>query len=73
MPGIVAFLYIMTHVFNEYNFDKFHQNADRIYRCCTDLKYNGLDAKMADSNDPLAAAIMDELPEVESSIRVFFK
>jgi putative ABC transport system permease protein len=72
VAGIIAFIAITLHVYSEFNYDNFHRNADRIYRCCTDLKYNTAENKMADSNGPLAEAIMNELPGAESVLRIYF-
>ena len=73
VAGIIAFIYIVVYVFGEYSFDKFHKDSENIYRCCTDVKFPGMDSKMADSNDPLAPAIRENLPDAESTTRVYYK
>jgi len=73
VAGIIAFITIAIHVYSEFNFDNFNRNANRIYRCCTDLKYNTAESKMADSNGPLAQAIMNEMPGAESVLKICFR
>ena len=71
MVGLIVFLYIMVHVYNEFSFDRFHKKADRIYRCVSHIKFGDTEYKAADSNDPLAEAILSDLPEVEASVRIY--
>lgn len=73
VAGLIVFLYIMVHVCNEFSFDRFHEKSDRIYRCVNEVKFGDREMKLADSNDPLAEAILSDLPEVESCVRVYNK
>ena len=51
----------------EKGYDKFHPNADRIYRVVTDNVINGVTgARDAMSFSPLGKAMKDDLPEVEN-------
>ncbi len=64
--GLTAFLLIYSYVDFERGYDKFHSDADRIYRVITDNIVNGVNgARDAMSFSPLGKAMYDELPEVE--------
>ncbi len=64
--GLTAFLLIYSYVSFEKSYDKYHTDADRIYRMVTDNVVNGVTgARDAMSFSPLGKAMKDELPEVE--------
>lgn len=67
--GIAASLLIVLYVADELTYDRFHTDADRIYRATFFGKMEGNDFKMAESAAPIAAAVMAEIPEVESATR----
>ena len=39
--GIACCLLILLYIQDELSYDRFHKNADRIYRINTDLKFGG--------------------------------
>ncbi len=73
VAGIIAFLTITIHVYSEFNYDSFNRNFDRIYRCCTYAKFGDREGKEADSNGPLANAIINDLPGTESVLKLCFR
>lgn len=67
--GIAATLLIVLYVADELSFDRFHTDADRMYRVTFFGRLEGNDFNMAVSAAPIAAAMMAEIPEVESTAR----
>jgi putative ABC transport system permease protein len=65
-------LLIMLFVKDELSYDKFHKNADSIYRVVKDF-VNDDGTKLPDATTPpaLAAAMQNEIPEIEKTTRVF--
>lgn len=68
--GITACLMIVLYVNDELSYDKFHKNADRIYQVGLHGKIAGQDIHTATTCPPLFEAMVNEIPEVESSIRL---
>ena len=60
--GLSAFILIGLYVQYELSFDKYHENADRIYRVVRDEK--------AFTPAALAPALKEEFPEVEAFTRI---
>ncbi len=68
--GITACILIMLYVQNELSYDKFHKNADRIYRVNLFSVRDNNTFKLPQSSPPLRNTIQDEIPEVEEAVRV---
>ncbi len=68
--GMACFLLIMGYVVQELSFDRFHENADRIYRLRTDLKISGEHLDIPKSSPPMAESFMNNFPEVQDAVRV---
>lgn len=68
--GIAASLLILMYVRYELSFDRYHENLDRIYRINLHGSMMGQEIDAATSPYPLAAALVNEFPEVENSVRV---
>ncbi|MFC2082148.1 ABC transporter permease, partial [Bacteroidota bacterium] len=66
--GIAFFILILTWVFNEYNYDKFHSKGDRIYRVLQHIKYDNI-ATWAITQGPLGEALKETTPEIENYAR----
>ena len=60
--GLTAFILIALYVQYELSFDRYHDNADRIYRVVRE--------KRACTPAPLAPALMEKFPEVDSAARI---
>jgi putative ABC transport system permease protein len=69
--GIASCLLILLFVQSELKYDRFHEKADRVYRVgfTFHVGTNQFDAALGPC--PLAAAMVDEFPEVQSSARIF--
>lgn len=68
--GITACLLIALYVIDEFSYDRFHTNADRIYQVGRDNKFGGRDVRSTSVCPPLADAMLSEMPEVESTFRM---
>lgn len=68
--GITCFMLISLYVQSELDFDRFHQDVDRIYRVCSEhpFVYHGKN-QSAITPAPLAPALKQDLPEVLNSVR----
>ena len=65
--GMACFLLILLHVWDELSYDRYHENANRIYRVALEQPAEG--RRMASVPAPLGPAIVDELPEVRHAVR----
>jgi len=66
--GMACCLLILFWVQDELSYDKFHRNSGRIFRIVSDWTKNNWDG-MPGTPSPLAPAIQEQLPEVESAAR----
>ena len=67
--GIASCLIMLMLVWDELAFDRFHSNADRIYRVTLDARIDNKNFHTARSSGPLAATLQAEVPEVEAATR----
>lgn len=67
--GFAAFIFIFMYVSNELSYDKYHENADRIYRVESDFTISGKHDQFAIVPVPMGPALKIEFPEVESFCR----
>lgn len=65
--GLACCMLILLHVYSELQFDRFHKNADRLYRVLYLQGGPRGDQTFAVGMPPLASALKQELPEVEAS------
>src|SRR5688572_30148830 len=68
--GITASLLIILWVLDELSYDQFHKNADRIYQLGLHGKMGGQDIRTTTTCPPMAAALVNEFPEVEAATRI---
>ena len=66
--GIAACLLIALYVIDEFSYDRFHANADRIYQVGLHKKFGVQDMRSVSICPPFADAMMAEIPEVESTL-----
>ena len=74
VTGMACFILMMLYVYHELSFDKFHENKNRIYRIAHQSpgnEYMGSDY-YAVGPAPLAAALMEEAPEVDVATKFGF-
>jgi putative ABC transport system permease protein len=72
--GIAFFILIMLYVQFELSYDRYNKNAHRIYRVAQELPpghTHGGKTKMVNTMPPLAPALIQEFPEIESAARLF--
>ncbi len=68
--GLAAGLLITLYVLDELSYDRFHEWADRIYRVTTETNFNGNLSGIASTNYHVGEVIDDEIPEIETTLRV---
>ncbi len=68
--GMCCCLLILMYVWDELNYDRFHEKSERIYRVYLDARINDKDILGAATCMPLASTLRLELPGVEAAARV---
>lgn len=68
--GITCSLFIGIYVFYEFDYDSFHTYKDRIYRVTVKGNLGDNAINQAITAAPLAAALKNEVPEVEEAVRL---
>jgi putative ABC transport system permease protein len=68
--GFAAFILIVLHVIKEFSYDKFHKNADDIYRVCINGRISGDVFNVAVCAPPTGEAMVRDMPEVLKSVRL---
>ena len=69
--GMACCILIYLYVRNEWSYDKFHQNADRIYRAYITEDLPQRDPfSYVEAPYPLASALEQTFPEVEHAVRI---
>lgn len=69
--GIGCFIMISMFVIDELSYDRYHENADRIYRVNSDVIFGGTEMSMAVTSDPMGEALKNDYPEVEDYVRLY--
>lgn len=67
--GIACCLLIILWVADELSYDKWNTKADRIYRVTNEIKFGGSHLHYALSPSPVATALRNDFPEVETAVR----
>lgn len=67
--GMAFFILIVLFVYHELSFDRFHVNADRIYKITEDLKTENEMLFQATSSPPMGPTMQQDFPEVEKFVR----
>ncbi len=68
--GIAGCMLILVYVLTELSFDRYHTNANNIYRVGIDANIGGQAAKMPISNAPLMPVLLKDYPEVINAVRI---
>jgi len=68
--GIITSLLIVLYVVDEFSYDKFHKDADLIYRVNLMGRMSGQEFNSAYSSAPVAAGFRKEIPEIEKACRI---
>ena len=69
--GLACFLLISIYIVDELSYDRYHKNADRIYRTHADIRFGGNELKLAVSSDMMGATLKKDYPEVEEYTRIY--
>jgi putative ABC transport system permease protein len=68
--GLATCILITLWVMDELSFDRFHQNANCIYRLCHQLTMGGTSRGAPTGSDPMAPAIQAACPEIAAITRI---
>ncbi len=68
--GLASLLLVALFIYDEYSFDKYHKNADRIYRIVLDFSGEGNTINWARSSAPIGKHLVGAYPEVEQVVRL---
>ncbi|MCL4707459.1 ABC transporter permease [bacterium] len=69
--GIACCVLIILYVREELSYDRFHKNAGRIYRVGNEGRFGSEIWTSARTSHPLALALVQEFPEVQSAVRFY--
>jgi putative ABC transport system permease protein len=69
--GLACFIMIALYVTDELSYDRYHDKANRIYRIHSDIRFGGTEMNMAESADPMGAALKKDYPQVEEFARLY--
>ncbi len=67
--GFLTVVFILLYIFDELQFDRFHEKKDRIARVILDGVIGNQVLLMASSPAPMAKAFPEILPEIENAVR----
>jgi len=68
--GLAACLMIWLWVQDEMNYDRFHTNADRIYRIERNVDFRDIHTQTPSTSGAFGPALVDDYPEIENYVRV---
>jgi len=68
--GMSCAMVLGLYVFDELNFDRYHKNADRIYRINLDIKWDKNEFRMAQTSSPFAPTLKAQYPEIKNTLRI---
>ena len=69
--GMACCLLILLWVHDEWQYDRYHKNTDRIFRVYGKGLINTSEINMPYSPAPMAETLVDDCPEVESAVRLY--
>jgi putative ABC transport system permease protein len=70
--GLAVCLLIVLYVVDEMSYDKYNENAERIYRVDADLFFNGSQFSSATVPEPLALTLVKDYPQFEQMVRFIY-
>ena len=68
--GLATFSLISIYVYHELSFDRYHKNADRIFRIVEDLRTENELLFQSTSSPPMGPHMLKDFPEVENYVRL---
>lgn len=69
--GITCSLFLFLYILDELSYDRYHKNADTIYRIVSHIKEPDDAFTWAVTQAPLAEELRDKYPEVKNAVRFF--
>lgn len=69
--GMAICMLILFFVRHEISYDRFHTNADQIYRVTSEINWSGGKEAAASAQFPIADVIKDEFPQVSNACRLY--
>ncbi len=69
--GLACAVLISMWVRDELSFDQFHQAKNEIYRINWDFKWNNNEGMGSGTPPPLAAALMNDVPDIAAATRIY--
>ena len=69
--GMAACLLILLFIKDEWSYDRYNQKAGRIFRLAAHIRFGGMEGDIATAPAPLAAACLQDFPEVERTVRFY--
>lgn len=71
--GLATSILIVLYVVDEFSYDRFHSDIDRMYRVNLHAKISEQYMDIAYTGAPVAAGFVNEIPEIETSCRIAFQ
>ncbi len=68
--GIASTILILIWVFDEINYDTFHEDYDKIYRLNWDFKWKDREGIGSGTPPPLAKTLSNEIPGISETVRI---
>ncbi len=69
--GITCSMFLFLYILDELSYDRYHKNADNIYRVVSNIREPDNAFTWAVAQIPLAEELRDNYPEVENAVRFF--
>jgi putative ABC transport system permease protein len=69
--GITCSLFLLMYILDELSYDRYHKNAENIYRVVSNIKESDNAFTWAVAQIPLAEELQDNYPEVTNAVRFF--
>ncbi|HOI32002.1 MAG: ABC transporter permease [Bacteroidales bacterium] len=70
--GLASFILILMYVKDELSYDRYHQDADQIYRLVSKHDFEGVGEESASAPFPVGPTLLSEYPAlIEHTVRVF--
>ncbi|MBS1509477.1 MAG: ABC transporter permease [Bacteroidetes bacterium] len=69
--GLATCLVIILYVTDELSYDRFFNNAGRIYRINSDIKFGGAHLRIAETPDMMGELLKKDYPQVEEYTRLY--
>ncbi|HZY81512.1 MAG TPA: ABC transporter permease [Cyclobacteriaceae bacterium] len=67
--GMVSSLFLLIYILDELSYDRFHKNAENIYRVTTDIKESNNTFTWASTPPPLAEEIVEHSKNIKHAVR----